>query len=80
MSECISQGIPTATACSRRRRSARSRRTWGSTLRGADAEALLAQYDVDKRGAVDLAELASIIVELEELKAKQQGQLGPLDA
>ena len=52
----------------------------GVDLASEDAEALLAQYDADKSGAVDLAELASIIVELEELKAKQQGQLGPLDA
>ena len=48
----------------------------GVDLASDDAEALLTLYDADKNGAIDLAELAPIIVDLEELKAKQQGQLG----
>ena len=43
----------------------------GLALESDDAEALLTLHDTDKSGAIDLAELAAIVADLEELKAKQ---------
>ena len=43
----------------------------GLDLGSGEAEALLREYDTDKSGAIDLAELAAIVANLEELKAHQ---------